>query len=475
MILTAIVLLLLVSLVVIAIVGFLVVSQREQESFYVGVTYCGSSIQEAKELVDKVKDCTNLFILQSGVLQWNATAMEEIGDYVVSLNLSYAVYGGTRNNVVSNSWLNEAKQRWGEQFMGVYYNDEVGGYMLDKIVFLEIIPQIEDPTITPMPKIVKTENGAIILYNYEEDNSSKKTITTTTAYWPDGKIIIEKINEHIITYYPNEIITIFENKKGTFYTTENNNLTKYTTTPILPYEQILKQNPIQTYNDAAKAYVNVNRELLEEINNTQLKQEQLLVFTADYGLQWWDYQSGYDLVLAELAWNNSITQEIALTRGAANLQNKQWGTMITWKYTHPPYLTNGEEMFEQMKISYEAGAKYVVIFNYSEDPKNPNTLQEEHFRALERFWSDVVQNPKVIHGGIKAEAVLVLPQNYGWGMRAAGDNIWGIWSSDDASREIWNQLQNKTEQYGLKLDIVFEDSNYPVIGKYHNIHYWNQK
>ena len=128
-----------------------------------------------------------------------------------------------------------------------------------------------------------------------------------------------------------------------------------------------------------------------------------------------------------------------------------------------------------MKISYEAGAEYVVIFNYSEDTKNPNTLQEEHFQALERFWSEVVQNPDVKHGGIKAEAVLVLPKNYDWGMRVVGDNIWGIWSADGITQEIWSQLQEKIGQYGLKLDIVFEDSNNSVAGKYSDIYYWNQK
>jgi len=105
------------------------------------------------------------------------------------------------------------------------------------------------------------------------------------------------------------------------------------------------------------------------------------------------------MVLAELGWNNSITQEISLVRGAANLQNKQWGTIITWKYTHPPYLTSGEEMFEQMKTSYETGADYVIIFNYSENPYNANTLQEEHFLALNRhdermncIICDILQN-----------------------------------------------------------------------------------
>jgi hypothetical protein len=256
------------------------------------------------------------------------------------------------------------------------------------------------------------------------------------------------------------------------YTSEN--ITKYQS-PIQPYDEILK-HPIQTFDDAAKIFVNATKETLENVflDKAQLE-ESILVFTSDYGLYWWDYQSGYDLVLTQAGWNNSISQGISLVRGAANLQDKSWGTIITWKYTHPPYLTDGEEMFEQMKTSYEAGAEYVLIFNYSEDKNNPNTLQEEHFQALERFWNEVVQNPKIIHGGIKADAVLVLPQNYGWGIRHPNDNIWGIWQPDETSQEIWSQIQSKRDQYGLKLDIVFEDPDYPTAGKYNHIYYWDQR
>lgn len=52
--------------------------------FYVGVTYCGDSVEEAKLLIDKVKNYTNLFVLQSGTFLSNVKAIEEIGDYAVN-------------------------------------------------------------------------------------------------------------------------------------------------------------------------------------------------------------------------------------------------------------------------------------------------------------------------------------------------------------------------------------------------------
>jgi hypothetical protein len=282
----------------------------------------------------------------------------------------------------------------------------------------------------------------------------------------------------LVEYHHDGTITaykyVLENNDRVMYTVED--LTQFPR-PIPSYKEVLKQHPIQNNNDAAKLFINKIEETFDVryLNKTRLNEESILIFTADYGLYWWDYKGGYDIVLAELAWNHSVTQQISLVRGAANRQGKSWGTILTWKYTQAPFLAEGEEMFEHLKVSYETGAEYVLIFNYSEDPANPNILQEEHFQALERFWNEVVQNPEVKHGGIKADAVLVLPKNYGWGMRDLNDKIWGIWPADSSSQEIWNQIQTKTEQHGLELDIVFEDSNQFVEGKYAHVYYWNQR
>lgn len=128
-----------------------------------------------------------------------------------------------------------------------------------------------------------------------------------------------------------------------------------------------------------------------------------------------------------------------------------------------------------MRLAYESGAEYIVIFNYPAIEGNTyGIFRDEHFKALERFWKDVVQNPKVVHGGIKAEAALVLPKNYGWGMRHPEDTIWGLWNPDDSSQQIWELLQKTLAKYGLKLDIVYDDPAYPATGKYQQIYYWNQ-
>ncbi len=475
----------------------------DSPTFYVGVTYGGATTKDAKLLIDKVKDYTNLFILASGELQQNTTAIEEIGDYAIASGLNFAPYFGTSSKLRhSPEWVETAQQRWGSRFLGVYLYDEPGGKMLDV-----------NPSYLPLNNstfLSKHTNDYIEVYAAEADLAYKTlyypngTIKVTTSgpdkskngtlyfSYPDGSyeaIYNAPWQENAYTEYPNRTITNFIPQtfrfEVTYYTNgditvlEPGNGSRWTYTlytSVNGSERISQVEPLSVVLDRnslgndkiAQAFEAQTSDYLQPLKN-----QSTILFTSDYGLYWWDFRSGYDLVLAQLGWNNTVEQEIALVRGAANLQGKHWGTIITWKYTQTPYLTDGEEMFEQMKTSYEAGAEYVVVFTYSEDPKNPNTLQDEHFWVLECFWTEVVQNPDVVHGSIKAEAAIVLPKNYGWGMRNSQDKIWGLWDANDTCRQIWNQVQTQLNQYGLKLDIVYDDPDYPVENQYIHIYYWD--
>ena len=104
------------------------------------------------------------------------------------------------------------------------------------------------------------------------------------------------------------------------------------------------------------------------------------------------------------------------------MQNKTWGAIITWTYTQPPYLANGTFVYDQMLDAYLAGAKYIVIFDYPQLPGNPyGVLTEDHFNALQKMWNTA--HAVKPNDNLPDDAVLVLPQNYGWGMRNANDNI----------------------------------------------------
>jgi hypothetical protein len=59
-------------------------SNVDETPFYVGVTFCGNTTAEAKLLIDKVKDYTNLFVLQSWEISNNESATTEICDYATA-------------------------------------------------------------------------------------------------------------------------------------------------------------------------------------------------------------------------------------------------------------------------------------------------------------------------------------------------------------------------------------------------------
>ena len=67
--------------------GFVSKTESNQESVHIGVSFCGNSTTEAKLLIDRVTNCTNLLIIQSGAVSKNETSLTEIADYATQHGL----------------------------------------------------------------------------------------------------------------------------------------------------------------------------------------------------------------------------------------------------------------------------------------------------------------------------------------------------------------------------------------------------
>jgi hypothetical protein len=413
----------------------------EEPRAFVGVTYCGNSVIEAKLLVDKVKDYTNLFVLQSPTLQRDFKSVDEVGDYAVSKGLYFLPYFGAYIEPIFSNWLENAKQRWGNHFLGVYYADEVGGKMLDGYVEIENNNGEKITKTTYGDTVLEMSNGVVIQYeiNFGVIHLSEPS--------PDsGSLPLYS------TFYPNGTIEGQRSDRSIFHS----------------YEDLYRLKPFKSYDDVAQMFVSNNNQRLLPIKN------QSKIFTSDYALYWWDYQSGYDVLLAQIGWNISENQQISLVRGAADMMNKDWGAVITWKYNQPPYLDTGTQVFEQMRVAYECGAKYLVLFNYYDNSSSYGTIRQEHFQAIKDFWDNVFNNHQVLRGSVKPDTVLVLPKNYGWGMRWQTDHIWGVFNSDNISQQIWDQLQLALQNHELRTDIVYNDIGHNLTDYYKNVNFWNK-
>jgi hypothetical protein len=445
------------------------------KKLYVGVTYCGDDAEEAKQLIEQVKNYTNMFIVASGPLQEKPQAITEICDYAISNDLYVMVNFGSyyAKRAVVAEFLAENQNRWGTHFLGIYYGDEAAGKMLDTQVdlggrgldyFVTKTAQHEIRIQSGNTQTTFYPSGKILAVS-DSPAGELQHLSNMTTYYSNGTIDYASINgahTHQLTYQPDGTVTQTNIDGTTSYVTDQGNITQFT-----PYSELWSSRPLQTNDEVAEKFVATQRVNLDWFHsNTTAK-----AFTSDYALYWYDYLCGYDVVLAQFGWNHTTAQDIALVRGAANLQDKSWGAILTWKANTAPYLPSGEEMYEQLMMAYEGGAQYVAVFNYSPNEDGVGLLQEEHFEALQRFWADAAHTEHRKEAA--PEAVLVLPQNYGWGIRSRNDTIWGLWEPDDKAPQVWASVQQALATKGLNVDIVYSDPAYPVGSAYPQVYSWD--
>jgi hypothetical protein len=220
------------------------------------------------------------------------------------------------------------------------------------------------------------------------------------------------------------------------------------------------------YTDAADKFVsNLSGDL------APFKFNDVPLMTSDYALYEFDYRAGYNVVLAELGYNLSKPLQVALCRGAATMRNDDWGVIITWTYGQPPYLENKSQLYDDMVYAYQSGAKYILVFdsnlNYTQ-----NVLQQGQLDAVKQFWNYIKANPRE-ENNVQDRVAFVIPANYGYGFRGPNDTIWGLWSADSLSANIWNNVTSLVKQYKINIDVIYEDDLQFSISNYSKLIFWN--
>ena len=238
------------------------------------------------------------------------------------------------------------------------------------------------------------------------------------------------------------------------------------------------------YTDAANQYVRLENNSLRgprSIVNSFAYPSEYPLFTSDYGLYWYDYESGYNAVFAEFGSNYSRQLNVDLCRGAAIVQNKSWGVMIDWTYRQPPYIENGTLLYNDMLLAYNNGAKYIVIFdsnkNYTEDilqQQNQNDLP-----YMQEFWQYVLQHPRD-DAPTSSKVACVLPEDFGYGFRGTTDTIWGLWTGKSNSEinltinDVCWSVGLLLQKYGGNMDIVYPNESPSIVSLgYQYVIDWN--
>jgi hypothetical protein len=342
---------------------------------FVGVDIAYGGVEDVKQLADTVGSYTNLIVLGCTGVTQNRPELEEACQYLFDKDLYFIVYQEypldySWISITQADWIESAKSRWGNHFLGIYYTDEVGGRQLDHVAGWMSVKEAD---------------------SYSDANNK------------------------------------FNSKVG---------------------------SAVSWFRDGYSGGDNIS------------------LFTSDYALYRFDYQAGYDVVLAQFGWNYSRELNIGLCRGAATAQNKEWGAMITWTYKQPPYIESGPELYNDLLLAYNNGAKYIVVFDSNKE-YTEGILGQEHLDALKQFWQVSQSNPPNA-SSVNERTAYVLPKDYGYGFRGPDDKIWGLWEADNLSAPISVNLGNTLQEFGSKLDIIYEDAvGLSGTQDYKSLVYWN--
>ena len=113
---------------------FLSINLLEDSSspnFFVGVDAVSDNVEDIKRLVDEVKSYTNLLVIGSTGITENITKLNEVCQYVYESGLYFMTFTHLTESVPNPQWVEDARERWRNRFLGLYAFDEAGGHQID--------------------------------------------------------------------------------------------------------------------------------------------------------------------------------------------------------------------------------------------------------------------------------------------------------------------------------------------------------
>jgi len=111
---------------------------KEASDVFVGI-YAGSTeLEDLQALANEVKDYTNLFIVGSLAITLDYDKLTQICQQLNSYDLNFMIFEHPHEDMPFALWVSEAKQKWNQNFLGLYAYDEPGGYQIERTEFMAV-------------------------------------------------------------------------------------------------------------------------------------------------------------------------------------------------------------------------------------------------------------------------------------------------------------------------------------------------
>jgi len=118
--------------------GFLIAPLKNgSPDVFVGIDVAYGNVEEIKNLVDEISSYTNTFVIGSTGITYNVTKLDEVCKYVYDRGMYFMIYmhPSPARFDEQRQWVEDARIRWGQRFLGLYAHDEPGGRQLDNATY----------------------------------------------------------------------------------------------------------------------------------------------------------------------------------------------------------------------------------------------------------------------------------------------------------------------------------------------------
>jgi hypothetical protein len=148
-------------------------ASESSSGLYFGVDIAYESVSISEQLIDKVGAYTNIVVLGC-TGYYNTTRLTVLSDYAYSKGLSIMVYSDSRK-YPGAQWFANADSKYGDKFLGIYWDDEEGGKQLD---------QQNYPAVTSAQNYTDAATKFVKIINNWVDGrySIKQTFPNSTQY-----------------------------------------------------------------------------------------------------------------------------------------------------------------------------------------------------------------------------------------------------------------------------------------------------